>query len=326
MNIKIKAPATSANLGPGFDSLGLALDLWNETTILPAIEFSVMISGEGAEKLSRGENNLVIRAAQTLAERVGKHLSPFHANCVNHIPPSSGLGSSAAATLTGLLTANTLLGNPLSNEEVLNIGAEMEGHTDNIAPAMLGGLIVSTMEDGKVFARKIPMADPHLYITAVVPEFELPTRQARATLPEQVSRRDAIHNISRAVLVTEALRDADLDLLGGAMTDTLHQPYRLPLIPGASGGHAGDEAGWRLSRRVIGSRPEPDRLLVQTGFRHRPGSEACFRGEGALGAKFPIESFPSRGGSPNPIGHTFVIWGYRDRPCPTFLSTPVQIS
>ncbi len=233
MNIKIKAPASSANLGPGFDSLGLALDLWNETTILPAIEFSVMISGEGAAKLSRGENNLVIRAAKTLAERVEKHLSPFHANCVNHIPPSSGLGSSAAATLTGLLTANTLLGNPLSNEEVLNIGAEMEGHTDNIAPAMLGGLIVSTMQDGRVFAQKIPMANSPIYITAVFPEFELSTRQARATLPEQVSRRDAIYNISRAVLVTEALRDADLDLLGGAMMDTLHQPYRLPLIPGA---------------------------------------------------------------------------------------------
>ena len=237
MNITIKVPATSANLGPGFDSLGLALDLWNETTITLAIEFSVQIYGEGAEKLSQGKNNLIIRSAQKLAERVGKHLPPFHVHCVNHIPPSSGLGSSAAATLTGLLGATALLGNPFLNDDILNLGAELEGHSDNVAPALLGGLVVSTMgaDAGKIMAHKIGEvghAVP-LHITIALPDFQLPTKQARAALPEQVTVKDAVYNISRAVMVAEALRSGDLDLLGEAMTDRLHQPHRLPLIPGA---------------------------------------------------------------------------------------------
>ena len=142
MNITIRVPATSANLGPGFDSLGLALDLWNETVITLAIEYTVQVNGEGMERLSRGENNLIIQSAQKLAERVGKLLPPFHVDCINRIPLSSGLGSSAAAKLTGLLGANTLLGKPLATNEILNLATEMEGHPDNVAPALLGGLVV----------------------------------------------------------------------------------------------------------------------------------------------------------------------------------------
>jgi homoserine kinase len=236
MHITIRVPATSANLGPGFDSLGLALDLWNETVITLAIEYTVQINGEGAEKLSPGENNLIIRSAQKLAECVGKRLPPFHVDCINRIPLSSGLGSSAAAKLTGLLGANKLLSQPLSNDEILDLAAEMEGHSDNVASALLGGLVVSTLEKGKVFAHKINIGignDFPIHITIVLPDFHLPTKQARAALPQQVSRKDAVHNISRAVLVTEAFRNGDMDLLGKAMTDTLHQPYRLSLIPGA---------------------------------------------------------------------------------------------
>jgi len=235
MHITIRVPATSANLGPGFDSLGLALDLWNETIITLAIEYTVRVSGEGAEKLSLGENNLIIQSAQKLADCVGKHLPPFHVDCVNHIPLSSGLGSSAAAKLTGLLAANSLLGKPLSKDEILNLATEMEGHPDNVAPALLGGLVVSTMEDGKVVAHRIVGAEDAspLYITVVFPEFHLPTQESRTALPQQVALKDAVHNISRTVMVAEAFRNGDTDLLGKAMTDTLHQPHRLPLIPGA---------------------------------------------------------------------------------------------
>ncbi|MGB8983713.1 MAG: homoserine kinase [Anaerolineales bacterium] len=146
------------------------------------------------------------------------------------------MGSSAAAALTGLLGANALLGRPLLNEEILNLGTEIEGHSDNIAPALLGGLVVSTMDTGKVIAHKIVGAEhaSPLHFTVIVPDFHLPTREARAALPEHVALKDAIHNISHAMLVTEALRSGDLDLLGKAMTDTLHQPHRLPLIPGAN--------------------------------------------------------------------------------------------
>lgn len=236
MHITIRVPATSANLGPGFDSLGLALDLWNEAVITLAIEYSAQVSGEGAEKLSTGETNLIIRSAQKLAECAGKRLPPFHLSCINRIPLSSGLGSSAAAKLTGLLGANTLLGKPLSFEEILNLAAEMEGHPDNVAPALMGGLVVSSIEDGKVLAHKVNVGaslDIPLCITIVLPTIHISTQEARAALPEEVKRKDAVHNISRAVMVTEAFRNGDLDLLGRAMIDTLHQPHRLALIPGA---------------------------------------------------------------------------------------------
>jgi len=247
MHITIRVPATSANLGPGFDCLGLALDLWNESIIRLAIEHTVQVRGEGAEKLSLGENNLIIQSAQHLAKCVGKHLPQFHLDCLNQIPLSSGLGSSAAAKLTGLLAANSLLGKPLSSDEILNLATEMEGHPDNVAPAMMGGLIVSTMENGKVLARKIhldPSQDSPISITVVLPDFHLPTQQARTALPQQVSLKDAVHNMSRALLVTEAFRNGDVELLGKAMTDTLHQPHRLPLIPGAQAAMtAAKEAG-----------------------------------------------------------------------------------
>ena len=243
MKILIKVPATSANLGPGFDSLGLALDLWNETVVTLAIEFSVRVKGEGAEKLSTSKNNLIVHAAQRLAECAGRSLPPFHADCFNQIPLSSGLGSSAAATLTGLLAGNALLGNPFLREEILAIATEMEGHPDNVAPALMGGLVVSTTENDKVIARQIPTASP-IHVTFILPDFHLPTKEARAALPENVSMKAAVHNISRAVLVTEAFRNGDMDLLGKAMTDTLHQPYRLKLIPGAEVAmNAAKEAG-----------------------------------------------------------------------------------
>jgi homoserine kinase len=243
MKILVKVPATSANLGPGFDSLGLALDLWNETTITLAIEFSMRVKGEGADKLSTDKNNLIFCAAQKLAELAGCSLPAFHADCANQIPLSSGLGSSAAATLTGLLAANTLLGNPFLREEILGLATEMEGHPDNVAPALTGGLVVSTLAEGKVLAHKITIRTD-IHTTVALPDFHLPTQEARAALPEKVLMKDAVHNISRAVLVAEAFRSGDLDLLGKAMTDTLHQPYRLKLIPGAqSAMDAAKEAG-----------------------------------------------------------------------------------
>ena len=246
MNFKIKVPATSANLGPGFDALGLALNLWNETTFTLAIEFSMRVRGEGADKLSNDKNNLIFHAAQRLADFAGRSLPTFHADCLNQIPLSSGLGSSAAATLTGLLAANTMLGNPLIKDEILDIAAEMEGHSDNVAPALLGGLVVSTMDEGKVIAHKIVVVENAvpLHITVVLPDYHLPTREARAVLPDQVPMKDAVYNISRAVLTAEAFRNGDLNLLGKAMRDSLHQPYRLKLIPGAqSAMDAAKEAG-----------------------------------------------------------------------------------
>lgn len=229
--ITIKVPATSANLGPGFDALGLALDLWNETEFMPAESFSLTIQGEGSKSLASNEKNLIHRSVQKFYERLNRQAPALGIRCLNRIPLASGLGSSAAAILTGILGANALLGSVLTNEEILNLATEMEGHPDNLAPALLGGLVVSTGDHGRVITRQLPIAPIH--ITVVLPEFNFPTKQARAVLPKQVSLKDAVHNISRAILVTEAFRLGDLHLLGQAMSDTLHQPYRLPLIPGA---------------------------------------------------------------------------------------------
>lgn len=250
--IVIKVPATSANLGPGFDALGLALDLWNETVLSTDFitdsrtktdKISISIVGEGAGWLAPNEKNLIVRAAQKVAERAGKTLPVFHAECINAIPLSSGLGSSSAAILTGLLAGNALLENPFTREEILNLASEMEGHPDNVAPALLGGLVVSTIEDGKVIARQIPMSK-EVQITVALPDFYLPTKQARAALPKRITLKNAVHNISRGILVVEALRTGDLDLLAKVMTDKLHQPYRLKLIPGAlSALEAAREAG-----------------------------------------------------------------------------------
>ena len=232
MKLLIKVPATSANLGPGFDTLGLALDLWNESTFELADDFLVFIEGEGKEKLAPGKSNMIIRAAHKLAEHVGKELTPFYVHCVNRIPTGSGLGSSAAATLTGLLAANALTESKLPDDEILCLAAELEGHPDNVAPALMGGLVAATMNEDKIIARKLPISMFH--ITVVVPDFHFPTKEARNSIPKQVDIKDAVHNISRVVLLTDALRTGDLSLLGEAMADRLHQPHRLKLIPGAT--------------------------------------------------------------------------------------------
>jgi homoserine kinase len=243
LEVSVKVPATTANLGPGFDALGLALDLWNEATLSPADDLSLTIHGEGANSLPRHSHNLIIRAAQQLAERVrpAASLPPLHVDCINRIPPGAGLGSSAAAVLAGLLGANVLLGEPFTREEILQVAAELEGHPDNVAPALLGGLVVSTMDEGRVLAHRF-VADTQtapkgyaslLHVTVVIPDFNFPTREARAALPKMVPLTDAVYNIGRAVLVAEALRTGDLGLLGQAMDDSLHEPYRLALIPGA---------------------------------------------------------------------------------------------
>ena len=246
MNITIKVPATSANLGPGFDTLGLALDLWNETefstdSVTDASrrmgtdkQIVVSVEGEGTGRISTGRDNLIVEAAMKLAELAGKDLPSFQLKCVNHIPMGSGLGSSSAAILTGMLGANELLGEPFSREEILKIAAEMEGHADNVSPALLGGLTLSSVDVAadKVIVRQIPIG-MDLHVTVVLPDFHLPTKEARAALPKQFSMKNAVHNISHAALVLEAFRCGDLSLLGEAMTDTLHQPYRLKLIPGA---------------------------------------------------------------------------------------------
>ncbi|HSK88960.1 MAG TPA: homoserine kinase [Anaerolineales bacterium] len=237
MKITIRVPATSANLGPGFDSLGLALDLWNEAEFIPTNDrkISLTIEGEGRDKLPTDANNAIVDAALQVYTLAGKSYHGMQIRCTNRVPLGSGLGSSSAALLTGMLGANAILGEPFSRDEILKLAIETEGHPDNVAPAMLGGLVASIIHESHVVSLRITLTDQRapIHITVVFPDFDFPTNQARAILPRQMELKDAIYNISRAVIVTEAFRQGDLNMLHEAMSDKLHQPYRLPLIPGA---------------------------------------------------------------------------------------------
>ncbi len=248
MKTHVKVPATTANLGPGFDALGLALNLWNEAEFACTGDsrISVTVKGEGEETLPRNADNAIVKAALMVYDLAGKSCEGLHINCINRIPLGSGMGSSSAAMLTGMLGANSLLGNPFTDEEILKLAIETEGHPDNVAPAMLGGLVASIVHKERVISMRLPTKANHgpIHITIVLPDFDFPTRQARAILPKEAVRSDAIYNLSRVVLVTEALRTGNMELLGIAMKDSLHQPYRLPLIPGAIDAlKAGKEAG-----------------------------------------------------------------------------------
>ena len=236
MKITVRVPATSANLGPGFDALGLALDLWNEAEFTPAEKFSLAIEGEGVERLPPNQKNHIVRSLERVFQIAGKPLPGLKILSLNRIPLGSGLGSSAAAVLAGLLGANALLNSPLSDQEILDLASTIEKHPDNAAAALLGGLVVSNISAGKVLARTIPIGfdSQSLNIVVVTPQFYFPTRKARALLPKHVPHHAAVYDISRAVMMTQAFEHADLDLLSQVMEDVLHQPYRLALIPGAT--------------------------------------------------------------------------------------------
>ncbi len=248
MKIHVKVPATTANLGPGFDALGLALNLWNEAGFTDNNNggITLTVQGEGKDQLPTNAENAIAEAALQIYKLTGKTCNGLRIDCINRVPLGSGMGSSSAAMLTGMLGANAMLGTPMTDEQILKLAIETEGHPDNVAPAMLGGLVASIVYEDRVVSMKLPAKANHgsIHATIVLPDFDFPTKQARALLPKQVERADSIYNISRAVLVTEALRTGDLELLGIAMKDSLHQPYRLPVIPGAIDAlEAGKDAG-----------------------------------------------------------------------------------
>lgn len=231
--VTIRVPAATANLGPAFDCLGLTLDLWNEATFtLAGDQLKVENEGEGAGRLPHNEKNHILSAFLRVYQQAGKTPpSGLHLRAHNRIPLSSGLGSSAAAALAGILAANALLGAPLAPDEILQLGTRIEGHADNLAAALYGGLVLVRQENGRFHAHRLEHSP--LSAVVVLPEAHLSTRQARRILPTQVPLAAAVANIAHSVLVAEALRTGDIEALAAAMQDQLHHPHRLPLIPGA---------------------------------------------------------------------------------------------
>ena len=223
-SVTIKAPATTANMGPGFDCLGMALDIWNSVTVeVGASGFDAI--GEGSGDLPRGGDNLIHRSFRRLYDEIGEPAPPVGARCENAIPLGRGLGSSAAAVASGLMAANALSGANLGKDDLLAVAADIEGHPDNAAAAIFGGCRIVVNEGGRLIAAPVPIPDE---ISAVlfVPDVPMPTEQARGVLPPQVDRSDAVHNIGRAALLISAFASGDLSLLAVATGDRLHQPAR----------------------------------------------------------------------------------------------------
>lgn len=226
--IRIKIPASTANLGSGFDSLGIALGLYNYIEMEPAE--GCFISSADGSAVPFGEDNLIYLSAKKVFEKSGEKFTGLKIIEENNIPFARGLGSSSACIVGGVFGANELLGRPFSKSELLDIAAEIEGHPDNVSPALLGGFTVSVMDEAVKYFRT-DVSDK-LSFVAFVPPFELKTADARAVIPKEIPLPDAVFNLSRSALVTAAFLSGDSELLSEGCDDKLHQPYRLPLIPG----------------------------------------------------------------------------------------------
>lgn len=229
--LKISVPATSANLGSGFDSLGIALKLYNQV-MMEETDGIDIIASDGSD-IPHDESNLIYSSAKVLYELCGRPFSGLKLIQENNIPMTRGLGSSSACIAAGLVGANAILGDPLSKDDIVNLAAKLEGHPDNSTPAILGGLVASVFDGNKVYSVKVPISG-RLKFAAFIPGFELKTEIARNALPEKVSHKDAVYNLSRAALMTASLFSGRLDNLKIAAGDKLHQPYRMKFIKGAS--------------------------------------------------------------------------------------------
>lgn len=252
--VTVRVPATSANLGPGFDCVGLALNLFNEVTMseIPS-GLEIVATGEGADKLPLNKHNLVAQAADMLFAHIGKQPTGLRIEQKNGVPVGSGMGSSSTALVAGMMAANELMDGGLAKSDILQLAAMEEGHPDNVAPAVMGGLTVALIEDGKVVLHQPPIAE--FTVIIVLPEIALLTKESRAALPEKVSMQDAVFNIARVGLLIRGLETADYDLLSHTMQDKLHQPYRIPLIKGMTEAFAAVKEAGAASAVISGAGP-----------------------------------------------------------------------
>lgn len=242
MKISVKVPATTANMGPGFDCFGMALTLYNKITleelVYPDKGLEInMIPGEQDNEASlftipTDKTNIVYKAVELLYNYVGQTPPNLRINIQTDIPVAKGLGSSASVIVGGILAANKLLGNPADEAALLSIANDLEGHPDNITPAIVGGFCISSAEeDGSIIYKKIDWPD-EWKIAVCMPDYELATQISRSVLPEKVSMEDAVFNLKRSAMFIDALHTQNSELMRYALRDKLHHPYRSRLIPG----------------------------------------------------------------------------------------------
>lgn len=238
MKISVKVPATTANIGPGFDCFGMAIPIYNtvtiEETVVGGVEIELISEDEDVQDLHlpADESNIVYRAIELLYSCVGQTPSAIKVSIDTSIPIAKGLGSSASVIVGALIAANEILGRPADLDALLSIANEVEGHPDNIAPAFLGGFCISSVEeDGSIKHCKIDWPEDWK-LTVCIPDYELATHISRSALPEEVKMEDASFNARRTAMLIHALHTQDDELMKLAMQDKLHQPYRIKFVPG----------------------------------------------------------------------------------------------
>ena len=230
MNPKVivNIPATSANMGPGLDCLGIALDVWNTVKVFDG-NSSVDVNGYGEEVLPREETNLVYKGCAEFFRVIEQVVPPVKLVCENNIKLARGMGSSSAALVGGLFAANSYAGNLKSDYEILNIAASWEGHPDNVAPAIFGGMQICLYDNHELIVSSVKVPDDIMAVL-FIPEQPMPTEKARKLLSLEISRSDAIYNISRSALLVQAFTTGDMSKLRYATQDKLHQPARQKLF------------------------------------------------------------------------------------------------
>ena len=243
MKISVKVPATTANFGSGFDCFGMALPIYNvitiEETVLPGTGVEINIISEcddddefAIEHIPKDENNIIYKAVELLYNSIGQNPTELKINIRSQIPIAKGLGSSASIIVGGLLAANELLGRPADQAALLSIATEVEGHPDNVTPAIVGGLVMTSQEDdGSIVYRKLHWPE-EWHLTVCIPDYELATDISRSVLPKEVPLKDATFNSKRTAMFVNALYTKDAELMRLALQDKLHQPYRTKLVPG----------------------------------------------------------------------------------------------
>ena len=216
-------------MGPGFDCLGMALDIWNTVEVTVGGS-GVDISGEGHDSLPKDASNLVHKSVARVFEQLGRDVPEFRLSCHNEIPLARGLGSSSASLIGGLTAGNELCDQAFTEDEILQIASEIEGHPDNVTPALYGGFRIAVNHNGRIISAPVPIPEG-LEAVLFIPDVPMPTEEARGILPPEISRTDAVHNIGRAALLVQAFTSGDLSLLDIATGDVLHQPARQAIFP-----------------------------------------------------------------------------------------------